>query len=593
MNPLPVIGLWCLATAVSILAAEPSGDATPPSTLTVLAGPWLLLGEDGVLRCGLEVSGTLDPAQVLLQRGREVVAAPVSLRPFQVANHPAATVVELRLPARAGSWTVSIPGRRMEIAVAAPPTAVDTSRVVIAGPDNWPRAQDLTAFAERAGGLVQLVVAYGRQSAVLLGSGGWEAGVPVVILPQTISPWIRRAEEFEQIAAARLGGLSTHWLGGTRWGGLGLPWAADPTTATTLIARDLSPWEVCLAPSTWWELGLLAPRLNRQAAGTALLIDLCQHLRVPLILTLGSGASWVSDPLTVEGDQVRSLAGGVRVIAATPAGDGLALLPATITSVIDESGIIGLVADAARLQVIGLGFSGAELLHLEIRRDANAFIGDGVGRIELADQEVVTLRSQWLAADDAGKVARARSRWLPVRALRTMHVESPDVHALLDASAKIPEVVLLLRRLTGVEDVVVTGLAEYQAALPAVVQRDLLLRNLARPNAFDAAPWLGVIATTADPLMLSAVLRAHLDGINPAMLDLLVARVRAQAAGSTPIESDALLQHRLMTAVFDATNLSPTILRPLALALRPRLTPFTGGPVLRFLARHGEVRGAD
>jgi hypothetical protein len=90
--------------------------------------------------------------------------------------------------------------------------------------------------------------------------------------------------------------------------------------------------------------------------------------------------------------------------------------------------------------------------------------------------------------------------------------------------------------------------------------------------------------------MLSVILRAQQDAVSPFMLDLLVARVRAQAVGTTPLEVDALRQHRLMTAVFDSTSLSPTDLRPLAVALRPRLTPFTLGPVERFIARHGEIR---
>jgi hypothetical protein len=90
--------------------------------------------------------------------------------------------------------------------------------------------------------------------------------------------------------------------------------------------------------------------------------------------------------------------------------------------------------------------------------------------------------------------------------------------------------------------------------------------------------------------MLSVILRAEQDDVAPSMLDLLVARVRAQAEGTTPMELDALRQHRLMTAVFDSTSLSPTDLRPLAVALRPMLTPFTVGPVERFIARHGEMR---
>jgi hypothetical protein len=203
---------------------------------------------------------------------------------------------------------------------------------------------------------------------------------------------------------------------------------------------------------------------------------------------------------------------------------------------------------------------------------------------------VVNIRSQWLTADDVGVKARARCQWMTSRDLATLHVESTDLVALMKAHAAGVPVVPLLRRLTGVEAVAGNVMGEHQAELPDLVLRDLLLRQLAQPKTFDPNRWMTVIATTTDAQMLSVILRAQQDAVSPFMLDLLVARVRAQAVGTTPLEVDALRQHRLMTAVFDSTSLSPTDLRPLAVALRPRLTPFTLGPVERFIARHGEIR---
>jgi hypothetical protein len=319
------------------------------------------------------------------------------------------------------------------------------------------------------------------------------------------------------------------------------------------------------------------------------LIALCQHLRVPLILTLGGGAGWVSEPLLIDQEQTRVAPGGTRVIAATPAGDGLALLPPAITEVIDEPGIIALAADHERLRVVGSGFSGRDLLALDIRRDGNGFTGDGVGRITVGDDEVVSLRAQAVVADDAGAAARAKCRWLTARTLGMLHVEGPDVLALLGI-AEAPGTVTFLRDLARVDEVANNAFNEHLGKLPAQVLRDLMLRQIARHGTFDQSQWAPVIAATNDPLMLAAILRAHQDGVDPGMLDLLVGRVRAQALGTTPIEGDALLQHRLMSAVFDSTSVSPTILRPLAVALRPKLSPFTVGPVERFIARHGEVR---
>ena len=592
MKWLPIVALWCLTTAVSILSAEPSSESTTVANVSVIAGPWMLLGEDQVVRCGIEISGIIEPSAVSVHRAGQVVAAKISVRPFQVANRPASAVVEVALPESfVGEWIITLPGRSLTMHLAAAPTRNDVSRVVIVGPNNWPRSEDLARVAERAGGAVQLVVAHGLESVVKLGTGGWESSVPVVILPQPLSAWIRELEGINAIARARLGDLEKHWSSGLCWGGLGLPWASDPAVAASTIARDLSPWEVCLAPTSWWELGLLAPRIDRRISATTSLIGLCQHLQVPLILTLGSGAGWISEPLLVEADHLVIGTGGTRVVAATPSGDGVGLLPSTIAATIDESGIIALIAHPDHLRLLGIGFSGNELMDLKFMRDRKGgFVGNGAGHFEELGQDVVNIRSQWLTADEAGVTARARCQWMTSRQLATFHIESTDFLALIKAHAAGVAVVPLLRRLSSVEAVAGNVMSEHQAELPDLVLRDLLLRQLAQPKSFDPQRWMSVIATTADIQMLAIILRAEQDDIAPFMLDILVARVRAQAAGTTPLEVDALRQHRLMTAVFDSTSLSPTDLRPLAVALRPRLTPFTVGPVERFIARHGELR---
>ena len=592
MKWLPIVALWCLTTAVSILSAEPLSESTTVANVSVIAGPWMLLGEDQVVRCGIEISGIIEASAVSVHRAGQVVAAKISVRPFQVANRPASAVVEVALPESfVGEWIITLPGRSLTMHLAAAPTRNDVSRVVIVGPNNWPRSEDLARVAERAGGAVQLVVAHGLESVVKLGTGGWESSVPVVILPQPLSAWIRELEGINAIARARLGDLEKHWSSGLCWGGLGLPWASDPAVAASTIARDLSPWEVCLAPTSWWELGLLAPRIDRRISATTSLIGLCQHLQVPLILTLGSGAGWISEPLLVEADHLVIGTGGTRVVAATPSGDGVGLLPSTIAATIDESGIIALIAHPDHLRLLGIGFSGNELMDLKFMRDRKGgFVGNGAGHFEELGQDVVNIRSQWLTADEAGVTARARCQWMTSRQLATFHIESTDFLALIKAHAAGVAVVPLLRRLSSVEAVAGNVMSEHQAELPDLVLRDLLLRQLAQPKSFDPQRWMSVIATTADIQMLAIILRAEQDDIAPFMLDILVARVRAQAAGTTPLEVDALRQHRLMTAVFDSTSLSPTDLRPLAVALRPRLTPFTVGPVERFIARHGELR---
>jgi hypothetical protein len=238
--------------------------------------------------------------------------------------------------------------------------------------------------------------------------------------------------------------------------------------------------------------------------------------------------------------------------------------------------------------VIGQVFPGTNLLDLTIRCTAEGFVGDGVG-ISATDLDVVDLRAKINLTDPAGAAARAQCRWLTNRELSTLHQESADLLALIQAGEAVG-VVPLLRRLTALDELGATAFTEHRELLPPIVRRDLLLRALDHPGMLDPAVWTPVIAHSDDALLLSALLRAHMDRPEPVLLDLLLARMRVLAEGTAPITGDDMLLHRLMSTVFDSTSLSPTVLRPLAVALRPKLSPFTVGPVERFIARHGEVR---
>ena len=92
MKRLSIVALWCLTTAVSILSAEPSSESTAVADVSVIAGPWMLLGEDHVVRCGIEISGIIDASAVSLHRAGQMVVAKVAVRPFHVANRPASAV---------------------------------------------------------------------------------------------------------------------------------------------------------------------------------------------------------------------------------------------------------------------------------------------------------------------------------------------------------------------------------------------------------------------------------------------------------------------------------------------------------------------
>ena len=92
--------------------------------------------------------------------------------------------------------------------------------------------------------------------------------------------------------------------------------------------------------------------------------------------------------------------------------------------------------------------------------------------------------------------------------------------------------------------------------------------------------------------MVRALL-AHVEqGGAHVILDVLVERLTAQAAGRIPVDEDPMLQSRLATAVFDAATLSPTPLRPIARELEKKFAPLAQKPVTRFLERVGRFRTA-
>jgi hypothetical protein len=593
MNPLPAFGLWCLATAMSLLAAQTSPDATPaPAAPTVVSGPWILLGDDGAHRVGVELVGEIDPATVQLSVDGRPLPAAVAIRRAQVANRAITTVVELLLPASTATPAVmvlSVAGNRRPLSLPATGPG-QASRVALAGADHWPSRQDLEALGTHLGGAVQVVVAYGRDSALRLGSGGWEADLPVILLPQPAQRAARDAETGEAIVRARLGTLLDDWPHGTRWGQLGLPAGGDATQVGGAIARSLEPWVVGLCPGSWWELGLLAPRITRDPSGTAPLIALCRQMQVPLLLTLGSGAGWISEPLMVTDHHLAIAAQGTRVVAATPSGDLMGLLPRWVAAVLDVPAITGLCAEAGSLQLVAVGPSGAETLRVRFRRDASGAIAEEPPTAAVDKGDRTAVREAWAANDAAGSAARTAARWWSVRDLTALHLDAEDLTMVLDLAAQEEDAIALLRRLTAVEDLAGTTLLERLGELPVPVARDLFLRRLEHPAGLDPARWSTFIARSADPAVLRAVMRLYQDGGDPLFLDLLIARVRAQAEGTTPLEDDVLLQHRLMTMVFDATSVSPTLLRPLAVALRPKLDGITAGPVVRFIARHAEIR---
>jgi hypothetical protein len=323
-----------------------------------------------------------------------------------------------------------------------------------------------------------------------------------------------------------------------------------------------------------WDPGVLSPRAQAQPAAARERLALAAGLRVPLILACGGRAGFVSEPLVLRERAPRVGATGPRVVGATPAGEALAL-DDHIATAIPAPGLVGLTADGERLRLV-VSADGEPPLAIEWT--ATGGPGWGTTAPAVAWQE-------WRAEQPG---ALAGLAWAAGSELAAVTVAGEQRAALLAAAAGDGIARLALRRLLSLPSAPAGPLAEQ----PPWLARDIALRDLGRGHlAAGSAAALALVAGEDDWIVAVAIRSAQ--GPHRArLLDLLAERLRAQAAGRLPFATDPLLQHRLVAAVFDAADLGPTPLRPLAVALRQRLDGFARGPVERFLARHGEVRPA-
>jgi hypothetical protein len=579
-----ILILLISATLVSASATDVAG--------AVLAGPWMLVREDGGLEIGLELAaGSPHAGEVALSCDAAGAPAALPARPrwraLRRPGRPASEILSITVAAadtRPGLHHLVCAGHRFELAFPARPGPTDTARVAVAGAWNYPSPLDLARLGESLGGPVQLVIALGPQVGERLGSGGWENAIPVLLLGAGEVPaGMEPAPAIAAIAGETIG----QWQLGGRWGVLGLPSAPDTARAGRAIAVDLSPWQVFVEPLASWNPGLLAPGQPAGPAASLPLVAICQHMHVPVILAGGGGAGWVSEPLGLDHGALAVVPGGTRYLGATPAGEGLAAMPGEIAAAVDLPALVGLAADPGQLTVALRALGGDELLRLvylagESRDHA---LGPGWGKGDIEE-----LKKTWLAGGPAAGQALDDLGWLTARQLAGLHITSDEFAALLSASATDPRALRLLRRLTDVDPVVIGTMQRQLEALPPALGRDVVLRQLARTRLLDDSAWTRFVASSRDPLVVRAVLLAYDRRPSDDLLQLLLERVRLQAQGEVPLDQDPLLEHRLLVAVFDATTISPTTLRPLAVALRGKVDRLGRGPLERFIARHGEAR---
>jgi hypothetical protein len=563
--------LWCCATLVSVSATFAS---------EIVAGPWMVLRQDGGLIVVVETAEGAK-GELRMPAGKPVVGVSRALRrPHQQPSQ----LIEFTFPSaswRSGPFTVVVGSDNRGGAFPAIPAAEADVRVAIVGGWNYPLRADLDQLAKQLGGPLQLVIALGNHLDLHLGAGGWEAEIPLVILSGN-------DERSRSIA----GDAAADYRQGLQWGSLGFPAGATVEGQIRSIARDLSIWQIFIEPNATWDPSLLAPSELRDARPLLPLVNLCERMRIPLIIGAGRAAGFISEPLSADdkgnivvsglidrpAETERAAQRAPRVVL-LPGGEGLSELADTVAEPVEDPAIVGISADNKKLVAVMLPLQSTVAQRLEFTADDDSGTGWGIG----AAQELAT---RWRERADAD--ALEKLSWLDAITLKKANFEPADIAKLLTAAATDDIVKRLLRRYGSFNPEAITLPIEQW---PAWLKRDTALRQLARSQYASSSALSDLISNGSDHQILRAVLATIPTRSDGELVTLLFDRLRRQANGELPLETDVIMQHRTLSAVFDGGYLSPTMLRPVAVALKTRITDVAiRGPLDRFLERHGTVR---
>jgi hypothetical protein len=499
--------------------------------------------------------------------GQRTVTLEASQRPCQ-RDGATTRITDVLVPPAAwapGPFRWSIAGRELAGLLPALPALDAPVRVAVVGARNYPDGLALGRLAVAMGGPVQMVLVAGPGRQRILGRGGWEHAIPVVLLcdggedpaVDVIAPGCRRPH-------------------GVVWGCLGLSCAAADADWPGAIATQLCTWRIPVLAEPRWDPGLLARAALQEPEDLRSLVALASGLQVPAILQCGGRAGFISEPLLNRAGVLRSLEGGVRILGATPAGEGLAGLGETIAVPLPGMAIVGL---DARADSLGLVVAGGDEPVVELawtRSPSGELHGSGSG-----DGDVLEAWRAWRAGDESRLAAAA---WAAISGLQRVALTREDGQVLVEASGGGAGRIAA-RRYLGRPD----G-GPLPEGAPEWLVRERALRELGRNAVVPGGAAATALVEGGDEEILHAAVR-RLDGPQRGLiLDLLAERLRRYGETGVPDVVDPLVRHRVVSAVFDAPERSPTPLRALALALRPRLDPLARGPVERFLARHGEVR---
>lgn len=573
------------------------GSAYAASAPDPVAGPWCVLHADGRVRIVMEFPRTVSASNlshVHIQaresdRDDQLRALPVQ-RQVQRIERPLADPGQLLTlilePEHTLYHQVEVwvrPGRSIPVQLPRLPHRASTARVMIISGGTWPLAEDVERMQEALGGPLHAALllpgAWQRQ----VGYGGWETRVPLIIPA-------RPTEDDDGLLDA-LVGRAGDWRGGVDAGPVAFPVIDDPVhAARTLSAYDVD-WMLPLDVHGRWRLDRHAPQQRHRPDAIALILDSAYRRQVvPCIIGAGAGAGFISDPLLVDGGRaLRAGAGGVRYLSAAMDGSAPVFLPREVAASLDRPAVVAIRADPEallmRIHPIGEADADPAWEYLWQHRPADG-AGDAAawGMVDVS-QHVARWRQEG-ESDSLVKLVQA-----PLSDLREEGFTSEILRELQGSDH--PAARRLLRRATAVDAAMVNEWMSGMGEGHAGVRRDVLLRYLAQPARFGQSAFQGFLRSTRDTqVVLSALRVAELHG-SVALLEVIQERLAMQVAGDLPLDSDAVVQHAITHGLFDSPYLSPTPLRPLAVALESRVEPLARQPIERFLQRYGRERPAD
>lgn len=558
--------LSLIAASLSILATAGEAGLDVARNAHLIRGPWWWHGPDGAPCVAIATAGEPErPATMLLEDQPIVVAASVAT--LADTRDGADHVLTMRLPpGSSGTLRFTVNGEPVHATVSRPLPRNAPVRIALAGGRAWPNRSGLEALGRQLGGPPQAVLALGPDCSRRVGTGGWESELPLAVVAPA-----------EPDLAAATNGQDASWRNGLGLGVLGLPASPERERADLALARDLSPWLVYIDSPAGWDPSIAAHNAG-SANAMAVLIAACQRLQVPLILSAGD-AGLISEPLALSpGGALGIDPGGVRVAMPLPMPDDtLCGIDDHIALPLEQPLIAGLAADLQYLELVLVRPDAADAIRLRWDHPAPA------------PPETAVLAKRIAASEDLAAVRDdiARLMWATRAQLATCALPPEAVARLRDEGGAAGRT--LARRF-------VAAVAEDPATVappgdpdPQAV-RDILMWRISHIRGRAALSWSEAAATSQDAMILRLLLadeaRDPARDAHPA----LVRRVELQASGELPLDPDPLDQQRLFAAVFDDVHASPTTLRPLAVALKDKVSGLGAGPITRFIARHGLVR---